>query len=211
MSAKAIGRLAIYRRLLSDLHAEGVHYVYSHELGHRAGCTAEQVRRDLMTVGYSGSATRGYDVTSLMEGIADLLDAPEGQEAALVGVGNLGRAILAYFSGRRPKLTITAAFDVDADKTARVIHGCRCYPMSELDGVIQERRIDVGIITVPASAAQGVADQLVGAGVRGLLNFAPVNLRVRPYVCVENIDITVSLEKVAFFARQGSLHKEIAK
>ena len=202
ISDKSIGRLSLYRRLLNVLQAEGGRSVFSHQLAQMAGCTAAQVRRDLMAVGYSGTPTHGYEVTRLIESIREFLDAPGGQGVALVGVGNLGKAILAYFTGRRPNLQIVAAFDNDLYKVNRVIHGCRCYGMEDLQEVVERQVIRLGIVTVPASAAQGVGDALVRAGVRGLLNFAPVRLRVPPSVYVEDIDMTVALEKVAYFGRQ---------
>lgn len=168
-----------------------------------AGVTAAQVRRDMMAVGYSGSPTRGYDVRALADSIGDFLDAPEGQGVALVGIGNLGRAIMAYFTGRRPRLSIIAAFDNDPTKIDRVIHGCRCYAFSELPEVVRSNKISIAILSVPSGEAQNVADVLVRAGVTGILNFAPMPVRVPPGVYVEDIDMTMSLEKVAFFARQG--------
>jgi len=208
VSERTIGRLSVYRRLLDSYRARGVGYVYSHELASLAGCTAAQVRRDLMVLGYSGTPTRGYEVAKLTEAIATFIDDPQGQSVALVGVGNLGRAILAYFSGRRPKLSIVAAFDSDVTKTNRLIHGCPCYPVDDLLEVARRERIRIGIITVPASEAQGVADRMEVAGIRGVLNFAPVVLRVPSHTYVVDMDITVSLEKVAFFARKGMLEKE---
>jgi len=201
-SERTIGRLSLYRRLLRELRVAGVGNVYSQELARMAGVSAAQVRRDLMAIGYSGSPARGYVVEALGESIGTFLDSPGGQAAALVGIGNLGRAVMAYFSGRRPRLAIVAAFDTDPYKVNRVIHGCRCYPAAELEQVVREHSVSVGIITVPATEAQGVADTLVRAGVSGILNFAPVPLRLPTGVYVEQIDMTMALEKVAFFARQ---------
>jgi len=203
ISPRTIGRLSLYRRLLHVLQAEGVRNIYSHQLATLAGCSAAQVRRDLMVAGASGSATHGYEVARLIESLREFLDAPGGQGVALVGVGNLGKAILSYFAGRRPNLQIVAAFDSDPYKVNRVIHGCRCYSMENLYEVCQGQGIRLAIITVPAQAAQAVADALVKGGVRGILNFAPVRLRVPLHVHVEDIDMTVSLEKVAYFARKG--------
>ena len=208
ISPLTIGRLSLYRRLLHVLQAEGARNIYSHQLATIAGCSAAQVRRDLMVVGYSGSATHGYEVAQLIESLRGFLDAPGGQGVALVGVGNLGKAILSYFAGRRPNLQIVAAFDNDPYKVNRVIHGCRCYAMEHLYEVAHAQGIRLAIITVPAQSAQGVADTLVQAGIRGILNFAPVRLRVPPHVYVEDIDMTVSLEKVAYFARQGGERKD---
>lgn len=211
ISAKTIGRLSLYRRLLKDLAEQGADYVYSHQLATMAGGTAPQVRRDIMSIGYTGSPTKGYEVAELTDSIGRFLDDPSGQRVALVGVGNLGRAIMAYFAGRRPDLTIAAAFDADPYKVDRVIHGCHCYGMERLAEIIEAEGISVGIITVPAGSAQVVADQLVRAGVRGIMNFAPTRLRVPPEVYVEDMDVTMTLDKVAYFARQGRLEKDVAK
>jgi len=211
ISRRTIGRLSLYRRLLNEMQAEGSLSVYSHDLAAKAGVTAAQVRRDVMYVGYTGSPTRGYSVSGLAEAIGTFLDAPEPQSVALVGVGNLGRAILAFFSGRRPKLSVVATFDSDPNKIGRVIHGCRCYAVDEMETRLPEMGVGVAILTVPAGAAQGVAEMLVRAGVRGILNFAPVPLRLPQTVFVEDIDMTVSLEKVAYFARQGAARKELGR
>ena len=211
VSQKNIGRLSLYRRLLNRMQTDGARSVYSHELARIAGGTAAQVRRDLMAVGSFGNPKHGYDVSGLIGSIGTFLDAPASEGVALVGVGNLGRAIMAYFTGRHPRLSIVAAFDTDLSKVNRVIHGCRCYPAEEIGKVVSSEKIRVAIITVPAQNAQAVAETLVEAGVRGLLNFAPVPLRVRPDVYVEDIDMTMSLEKVAFFARKHSLEREYAE
>ncbi len=207
VSAKTVGRLSLYRRLLSGLVSVGTRYVFSHDLARLAGCTAAQVRRDIMATGYHGSPTRGYDTLELIRSISDFLDAPDGMRSALVGVGNLGRAILAYFVGRRPRLSIVAAFDNDPDKVDRDVHGCRCHNTSEMQRVIREQEIVLGIITVPAPEAQHVADQLVRAGVWGVLNFAPAPLRVPAHVYAEDVDMTMALEKVAYFARQRQVER----
>lgn len=210
-SEKTIGRLSLYRRLLDRLLGQAKTHVYSHQLAALAGGTAAQVRRDIMAVGYSGSPTRGYEIRELIRCIGSVLDDLHGEGATLVGVGNLGRAIMAYFSGRRPHLAIVAAFDSDPYKVKRVIHGCPVHPMADLSKIIAEKKIRVGIITVPAGEAQRVADLLVASGVSGILNFAPVPLRTPPHVYVDDLDVTMSLEKVAFFARQKVLEKEAVK
>jgi len=202
VSERTIARLSLYRRILNVLLAEGVTHVYSRELARLAGRTAAQVRRDLMAIGSTGSPSRGYEVADLIESLRGFLDKPGGQKVALVGVGNLGKALLTHFTGRRPNLKITVAFDTDPLKVNRTINECRILAMEHLGEVIRSKGIDVAIIAVPPKAAQEVGDGLAAAGVRGILNFAPVRLRVPEGVHVEDLDMTVSLEKAAYFARR---------
>ena len=160
---KVVERLVVYRRLLQARVEAEVSYIYSHELAALAHVTAVQVRRDLMVVGNAGNPRRGYDVAELAERIGVILDAPNGQKAALVGVGNVGRSLLTYFSGRNPKITVAAAFDSDPMKIGRVIAGCRCYDIQDLSGWVRELGITIGIVTVPGPQAQAMADTLVDA------------------------------------------------
>lgn len=210
VSEKTVERFSFYRRLLGNLAEGGTRYIHSHHLAALAGSTAVQVRRDLMALGSSGSPYRGYGVADLIAAIERFLDTALDQKVVLVGVGNLGRAILAYYTNRRPRLRIVAAFDVDPQKTGRVIQGCRCLPLEDLESVVGAEEVRVGIVTVPAASAQEAADRLIRAGVRGLLNFAPLRLRVANEVFVENMDMTMALEKVAFFSRPRGGRKDIA-
>jgi redox-sensing transcriptional repressor len=210
ISVRTIGRLSLYRRILNGMMADGVRSAFSHQLSTLSGFTASQIRRDLMVVGYSGTPAQGYELPQLLKAIREFLDAPGGQKVALVGVGNLGKALLSFFSGRRPSLQIVAAFDNDAYKVNRVIHGCRCYALDSLAETAKTLKTRVAILAVPAGAAQEVAEKLARAGFRGVLNFAPVRLRTPPNVYVEDIDMTMALEKVAFFARQKAAPKDAA-
>jgi len=205
---RTVARLSRYRRLLLELEKQGSSSVFSHQLATLAGVTAAQVRRDLMVTGYLGSPTKGYNISELVRSIGAILDAQGPVRAGLVGIGNLGRAILAYFVGRRPNISIVAAFDDDPDKAHRVIHGCWCYPVADMAEIVRDKEIRVGIVAVPASAAQATTDTLVTSGVTGILNFAPVTLVVPAYVYVENVDLAIALEKVSYFARTHVLRKE---
>jgi len=198
---RVIERLAAYRRHLRDLAGGGADRIYSHELASLAGATPAQVRRDLMTVNYTGSPARGYDVAGLVEHIGNLLNPGEATRIVIVGVGHVGGAVLDYFGGRHPEYSVVGTFDTHPDRVGRVVHGHRCYPVDELEEVLRGQHAVAGIIAVPAEAAQEVANRLIRAGVTGLLNFAPVRLRVPEHVYVENVDIALALEKVVFFAR----------
>ncbi len=201
LAERQVSRLSLYRRQLQALGGQPPLTIHSRALAALCGTSAAHVRRDLMSIGFTGSPARGYDVAALVAAIGRQLDAPGGQKAALAGVGQLGRALLDYFATRRPNLRIAVAFDVDPEKTGRVIHGCRVRPLEELGQVARDEGITVGVLTVPAAAAQAVADRMVEGGIVGFLNFAPVPLRLPARTFVEEMDITTSMERAAYFAR----------
>lgn len=200
ISEKTIERLSLYRQLLYRLQAAGKKFLYSYELASRAGVHPSQIRYDMMSIGYSGNPSQGYEITKLVESISEFID-PQGDcPIALAGVGNLGRAILSNMGGHESKLRMVAAFDVNPDQVDRMVQGCWCYRASEMVSVVRQQKVVIGIIAVPVTEAQEVAEQFCEGGVRGLLNFAPTRLRVPPEVHVDNLNINVILEKVAFFA-----------
>lgn len=199
---KTIGRLSEYRRTLLNCLADGKTHIYSHELANLHNITAVQVRRDIMLIGYSTTLKKGYDVKALIDVIGDIIDTEEGLNAAVIGVGNLGRAITAYFNGKRTKLKIAATFDTDSSKNNRVISGVKCYAMSELNQIIKEQDISIGILAVPPENAAAVAEALIMAGIKGILNYTSTPLNVVPNVYLEEYDMITSLEKVAYFVKQ---------
>jgi redox-sensing transcriptional repressor len=198
---KTVSRLLTYRSLLQKESGHGLTNIFSHQIADLVGGSSAQVRRDLMCIGYTGNPKNGYNIQQLTDCIDKLLTPPTGISMILVGVGNLGKAILTYFSARRPTFNMVAAFDADPNKTGRVICGCRIYPFAELAEKAAEFKAQVGVITVPASEAQRVADQLVKAQVKGLVNFAPARLKIPDTVYVENMDMAMTFEKVAYFSR----------
>lgn len=200
ISQLIVQRLILYRKLLKILKREGEINIFSYKLASVAGRTSSQVRRDLMSVGYTGTPANGYFIEELIKAINIFLDHPSGQEVALVGFGNLGRAIIDYCSGMNPKLKITAAFDINPNKTNQVISGVPCYHLDNLENIIHQRFINTAILTLPSNAAQQIAERLVRTGVNALLNYTTVKLRLPKHVFVENMDMMMALEKAAFFA-----------
>ena len=203
LSARVIGRLALYRRLLEEMREAEIAHVFSHDLADRAGLTAAQVRRDVMGLGYLGSPARGYDVARLLDCLDGLLDARRTDQAVLAGVGNLGRALVSYFGGQRAKVRLAGLFDADPAKVGQELFGLRVQDLADLPAVVKKLKVRVGIVAVPAPRAQAVASLMARAGIRGLVNFAPAQLSLPPGVYVENIDLAVSLERAAFMARRG--------
>lgn len=203
ISYKTIGRLILYWRILRDLSTQNQTQIHSHELAAQAKVTAAQVRRDLMIIGYSGTPARGYDVVKLKEHIEKFILPSKEQRIVLAGVGNLGRALLKFFQGRRPNLRIVASLETNPEKFGRMIQGCPCYSIEDAAKIIREEEITVGIIAVPDREAQYVAEAFVQAGIRGILNFARTPLHVPSGVYVEDIDLATSLDRVAYYARQA--------
>lgn len=199
---KTVERLSIYRRCLMRLSDDWGENIFSYQLANQTGISAAQVRRDLMFIGYSGSPNKGYQVEELSRSIGEILDAPQGQKLILIGIGHLGRALLDYIASVCPNLSLVAAFDINPRRTDRIIHGVRCYPMDRLAEIVVRERVTLGVMTVPASAAQDVLGQMADCGIRGVLNFAPTRLKVPAGLFVENIDITMFIEKVAYYTHQ---------
>lgn len=200
---RTVERLSEYRRSLLQWLEDGKTHIYSHELAGLHHNTAVQVRRDIMFIGYTSIQRKGYDVQELVGVIEGILDSRKGLNVAVVGVGNLGRAITTYFVGKRSRLNIIATFDVDPNKIDRVISGVKCYPMNRLVEVVREQDISIAIMTVPADSAREVAGQLGEAGIRGILNFTTVPLNVSPDVYLDEYDMVTSLEKVAYYVKMA--------
>ena len=200
---KTVERLSQYRRALLLILTKEKTHVFSHEIAQMLHITPVQVRRDLMLIGYSGNLRKGYDIKELIDMIGNIIDTDKGQKVVMIGLGNLGKAIISYFKGKRTKLTIVAAFDINPDKIDRIYDGVPCYNVDRLAEIMKKENITIGIITVPAEQAPAIAETLVLSGVKGILNYSPKPLNVSPYVYLEEYDMITSLEKVAFFAKKN--------
>lgn len=200
---KTVERLSQYRRTLLMTLSKDKTHVFSHEIAQMLHITPVQVRRDLMLIGYSGNLRKGYDIKELIDLIGKIIDSDRGQRVAVVGLGNLGKAIISYFKGKRSKLAIIAAFDINPEKINRVYDGVACYHISQLTDIIKQNNITIGIISVPAEQAPEIAETMVLAGIKGILNFTPKPLNVPAFVYLEEYDMITSLEKVAFFAKKN--------
>lgn len=154
-----------------------------------------------MLIGYSGTLRKGYNIQELIDLIGAIIDADEAINVAVVGMGNLGRALLNYFQGKRHKLSIVAGFDNNPNKIGTTIGGIPCYSIDEMTEVIAEQNIRIGIITVPGNHTRETADKLVNAGIKGIVNYTPKPIDVPDHVYLEEYDMITTLEKVAFFVK----------
>lgn len=200
---KTVERLSQYRRALLNYLAGGKHHIFSHEIANLLHITAVQVRRDIMLIGYTGTLRQGYDAKELIDLIGKIIDSREGQKVAVIGIGNLGRAIMGYFSGQRTRLSIVAAFDSNPEKVDRIYAGIPCYNSEVMMETIRHEGISIAIISVPAEAAERVAQDLIMAGIKGILNFSSKPLNVPPHVYLQEFDMLTMLEKVAYFVKKS--------
>jgi redox-sensing transcriptional repressor len=199
----AIRRLSMYFRTLAALREQGVESVSSEHLSTLTGSTAAQVRRDLAYFGSFGRRGVGYDVRSLQAHVQDILGIGKGWPMALVGVGNLGSALLAYDGFPRQGFRIVEAFDSDPRRVDTVIRDVMVRPMDQLNEIVQERHIVMALLAVPAKAAQAVTEQLMDAGVRCLLNFAPIALKVPSHVYLASVDLSIEVEYLSYLLRES--------
>ncbi|MBR5454831.1 MAG: redox-sensing transcriptional repressor Rex [Rikenellaceae bacterium] len=200
---KTIERLSEYRRTLISCDKQGISHVFSHVLAGFHGITAVQVRRDLMLIGFSSDTKKGYDVKVLIKFISDILDSREPINMAVIGMGHLGQAITKYFNGKRLKLRIVAAFDIDPSKVGQEVMGIPCYDMKEFEEIAESKDINIVVLSSPTSAAAGLVVPIINAGIKGVLNFTSMPLNFPKGIIVENYDITTLLEKVAYFVKES--------
>jgi redox-sensing transcriptional repressor len=196
--AAVVSRLSLYLRELQHLVQEGTQTTSSSQLGERLGFSDAQVRKDLAHFGNFGHPGIGYRCDELIGEIRRILGTDRRWSVALVGVGNLGRALLGYRGFESQGFSLAAAFDSDPAKVGTHVEGVEILPIDRLPQIVALRRIDLGLIAVPAPHAQAAADRLVAAGVGGILNFAPVTLALPEGVSQVGVDLARELEQVAF-------------
>jgi redox-sensing transcriptional repressor len=199
ISDAVVRRLPIYLRFLNELRLNEVRTVSSQDLGRRLELNPAQIRKDLAYFGDFGKKGIGYDVNYLIEKIRHILKLDRDIAVALVGAGNLGKALSNYNAYLKDNMKIVALFDAMPDKVGDNINNLMVQPMSELVGTIMQRNVKVGIITVPASEAQAVANDFVKSGVEAILNFAPAIIRVPANVRVHYADFTIDLQSLAYY------------
>jgi redox-sensing transcriptional repressor len=198
-----VGRLSLYLRAVAELQHEGVQTASSDELARRAGTTAAQVRKDLSFFGTFGKRGLGYGVPELRETLRSILGLQRRWRVAVVGAGRIGGALLGHADLRRQGFDILAVFDRDPLKIGRSWNGVVVREVSTLESTLAAEPVDIAILAVPGEAANEIAERVVRAGVRAILNFASVKLTVPPEVAVKNVDMAVELEGLSFALAQA--------
>lgn len=198
ISDSTIRRLSKYYRTLVQLLESNTKTVSSDMLAEHNGVTAAQVRKDLSCFGAFGRRGLGYNVADLKSNIAKIMGLDKQWNVAIAGVGNIGRALIDYDQFRIQGFKILMAFDRDAAKIGKIIHGVAVRDETNLERDVREEEIDIGIIAVPGPAAQAVVDKFIAGGVKGILNFAPVNITVSEGIFLRNENMAIEIEALSF-------------
>jgi redox-sensing transcriptional repressor len=194
-----VGRLPIYLQALEFMHAQGRHTTSSQELGEMIGISAAQIRKDLSQFGEFGKQGKGYSVSYLVEQLQLILNVNKVWDMALVGAGNLGTAIAHYQDFHRHGFQVILIFDNDPERVGTEVGDHPVHSIDEMVPMIRQKDIKIAMLTVPAHSAQEVTDLLVSAGIKAILNYAPITLNVPPDVHVQYIDPIIYLQRMAFY------------
>ena len=194
-----ISRLPVYLRALERLSQEGQEVTSSHELGKHLGISSAQIRKDLSHFGGFGKQGTGYKIAFLKDQLRQVLKVERDWQVALIGAGDLGSAVARYKGFAERGFHIAFVFDSAPDKVGKRVGGFVIRPVADVQRVISENGIKIAMITVPAENAQAVADTLIEAGVRAILNYAPINLNVPEDVHVQYIDPVIHLQRMTYY------------
>jgi len=200
---KSLKRIFLYRACLVRLKLMGVEKVFSYTLANETGVTSDQVRKDFSEFDIKGNKRGGYNINELLEKMEKLFHRNKDNNIVLVGMGNMGLALSKYSKFVQRHMNIVATFDIDPFKQ-KVRSGIPVYSMSRLKEIIDRFSVKVAILAVPEISAQEVTDELIQFGITGIVNFAPVLLKVPPEVIINNVNLCDELESVIYY-----VHKQI--
>ena len=194
-----VGRLPIYLRALQRMADNGLKTTSSQELGEHVGISAAQIRKDISQFGDFGKQGTGYSIAYLLDKLREILKVDRIWEVALVGAGDMGHALARYQGFTNRGFHITMVFDSDKEKIGQKINGFTIEDTEKMVERLKSAGIKMAMLTVPAQAAQGVTDKLVQAGIKAILNYAPINLNVPPSVKVQYIDPSTHLQRMTYY------------
>lgn len=197
-------RLSVYLRCLTFLESQGQLTVSSHELARRFHLNSAQIRKDLANFGELGIRGVGYNVGRLKEHLIDTLGLHRNRAVVIIGAGNLGMALADYRGFHGAGFSIVAMFDADPRKIGRTSRsGVPVHAVADLASIVRRENVEIGVIAVPADAAEQVYADLAETGIRAILNFAPAQLEPRPFIKLRNVDLRINLEALSFFLKNG--------
>ncbi len=204
-----VARLPVYLRVLVDIAEAGAVTVSSEALADAAGVNSAKVRKDLSRLGSYGTRGVGYDIAYLIHQIRRELGLTQHWPIVIAGIGNLGHALANYRGFAERGFRVAALVDADPAKAGERIGDLEVRPVEELPQLVREHQVAIGVIATPAAAAQEVADQMVAAGIRSILNFAPAGMTVPPGVSLRKVDLAIELQILAFYEQRKAVLAEV--
>ena len=202
ISELTTNRMSVYLRCLNDLASKGEKTVSSDGLAKQFHLNSAQIRKDLAYFGEFGVRGVGYYVDELREHLTKILGLNTEHSVAIIGAGRLGTALADYYGLTQTNFSVAAMFDADAEKIGKKVGAVEIFDIKDFARVAEKNKIDVAVIAVPAPFAQGVLEQVVRAGIKAVMNFAPIPLKFNVDVKVKTVDLTISLESLSYFLAQ---------
>lgn len=204
ISELTTNRMSIYLRCLNELAAEGAKTVSSEAVAKRFHLNSAQIRKDLAYFGEFGVRGVGYYVSDLCEHLTKILGLNKEHRVAIIGAGRLGTALTDYYGFTQSNFIVSSLFDSDKNKIGQKVRDVKIYDIRDFERISKKDKIDVAVITVPAQFAQSVLERVTGAGIKAVMNFAPIPLRVEGDVKLKTVDLTISLESLSYFLAQAN-------
>jgi redox-sensing transcriptional repressor len=206
-----VGRLPVYLRALVEMAELGKSTLSSETLAEAAGVNSAKVRKDLSYLGSYGTRGVGYDVAYLIHQVRRELGLTQDWPVLIAGIGNLGHALARYRGFAERGFRIVALVDIDSGKQGEVVEGVRIRSVEEMPALVERHDVAIGMICTPASGAQEVADRMVEAGIRSILNFAPAHINVPAHVSVRKVDLSLELQILAFYEQRKAALDEVRR
>jgi redox-sensing transcriptional repressor len=206
-----VGRLPVYLRALVEMAERGKSTLSSETLAEAAGVNSAKVRKELSYLGSYGTRGVGYDVAYLIHQVRRELGLTQDWPVLIAGIGNLGHALARYRGFAERGFRIVALVDIDAGKLGEVVEGVRIRSVEEMPALVERHDVAIGMICTPASGAQDVADRMVEAGIRSILNFAPAHINVPTHVSVRKVDLSLELQILAFYEQRKAALDEVRR
>lgn len=204
ISELTTNRLSVYLRCLNELAADGQKTVSSETLANQYHLNSAQIRKDLANFGEFGVRGVGYYIDTLRDHLTKILGLDKGHRVCIIGSGRLGTALADYYGFKKTNFTVAAMFDSDKKKIGKKIGGVEIFDIKNFSPVVKKDKIEVAVIAVPAEFAQDVLEQVVKAGIKAVMNFAPVPLKITGDVKLKTVDLTTSLESLSYFLAGGT-------
>jgi redox-sensing transcriptional repressor len=204
-----VGRLPVYLRALVEMAEDGRATTSSEDLADAAGVNSAKVRKDLSYLGSYGTRGVGYDVAYLIHQVRRVLGLTQDWPVLIAGIGNLGHALANYRGFAERGFRVVALVDADPSKVGEIVAGAEVRPMEDMPDLVREHDVAIGIVCTPAAGAQEVADRMVEAGIRSILNFAPAVIAVPPEVSLRKVDLSIELQILGFYEQRKAVLADV--